>query len=241
MQAAQTLLISRRPKAPRLTRNQRLGAKTKPAQIRYQKRKLSGMCVRNGCSSKRERDRLHCREHLDLMSTVQRQRSLSRKEKGLCVNCGVRLQFWGVRCVVCRQRYTKNAHPLPLGARRALKHFREAERKMEIEQRQIAARCVIRKLLATGDIVGDSATALRLYAGIDNGQWRNGVEVARLMHISKERVRQLLYPSKVVVGKTLGRTVPWKPLRIKAARTAAEKSWKQPKWFQSWEDIRKSA
>jgi DNA-directed RNA polymerase sigma subunit (sigma70/sigma32) len=34
---------------------------------------------------------------------------------------------------------------------------------------------------------------LRLYAGVDDGQWRNYAEVGRLMRISRERVRQLLY------------------------------------------------
>ncbi|HKP37578.1 MAG TPA: hypothetical protein VJT71_12040 [Pyrinomonadaceae bacterium] len=133
-----------------------------------------------------------------------------RKSKGLCVYCGVRPQFWGVRCVICRQLFVKD--PLPYGAKKALRLYREAEKQFEIESRQVQARFSIRTLLATGDIRGDYAKALRLYAGVDDGQWRTYEQVGTLMHLSKERVRQLLEPSKRLLANVLGDKIPWKPL-----------------------------
>jgi hypothetical protein len=111
----------------------------------------------------------------------------------MCADCGEQPQFWGIRCLLCWQRFKKGAKTLPSGATRALRLYRDAERKLVIELRQANARFEIRKLLATGDIAGDQEKALRLYAGVDDGQWRNYAEVGRLMRISRERVRQLLY------------------------------------------------
>ena len=56
-------------------------------------------------------------------------------------------------------------HPLPFGARRALRLYREAEHEREREQIEVEARHAVRKLLASGDINGDAAKALGLYAG----------------------------------------------------------------------------
>jgi hypothetical protein len=111
-----------------------------------------------------------------------------------------------------------------------LRLYRKAERKFEIEQRQAQARCAIRKLLARRDLNGDHAKALRLYAGLDTDHWRTGVEVGKLMGISRERVRQLLYPSKVILAEMLGGNVPWKPLTPKPSASSQEKSWREPKW-----------
>jgi hypothetical protein len=96
-----------------------------------------------------------------------KERYNERIKKGLCIYCGMRPGFWGVRCVICRQRFAK--HPLPFGARRALRVYREAEEQHEVELRKVAARFVARKLLASGDINGQQAKVLRLYAGVDSG------------------------------------------------------------------------
>jgi hypothetical protein len=121
-----------------------------------------------------------------------------------------------VRCVICRQRFAKD--PLPIGARRALRLYREAEKQYRIEQIQIAARLAVRNLLATGELNGKSARAWRLYVGVDNGKWRTYLEVGRLMKMSKERVRQLLQPAKIKLARILGHDLPWKLVAEKRAR-----------------------
>jgi hypothetical protein len=97
-----------------------------------------------------------------------------------------------------------------------LRLYREAERLFELEQRQAHARFAIRKLLAAGEVTGDREKALRLYAGLDAGHWRTYQEVGRLMNLSKERVRQLLNPSKAILTRMLAGNVPWKSLIVKA-------------------------
>jgi hypothetical protein len=120
--------------------------------------------------------------------------------------CGERPQFWGVRCVICRQRFAK--HSLPFGARRALRLYHEAEEQYEAECKQAEARFAVRKLLARGEIKGNAAKALGLYAGVDDGKWRTYSEVGEAMHISKEWVRRLLAPAKVTLAPILGHHVP---------------------------------
>lgn len=188
------------------------------ARLQYQKRKTAGRCVYLGCPAKADPDHKYCQKHLARMSRVNRKRCEARKAQGVCIYCGIRPQFWGVRCLVCRQLFIKNRSALPVGARRALRIYREAEHLYELEQLQTNARFAIRKLLAAGDVTGDRKKALCLYAGLDTGRWRTYQEVGRLMQLSKERIRQLLHPSKVVLTKMLGGRVPWKPLVVENAR-----------------------
>jgi hypothetical protein len=146
--------------------------------------------------------------HLDEMSQRNKEQYQKRMRESRCIYCGERPPFWGVRCVICRQRFSKD--PLPCGARRALRLYRQAEKQYKAEQSQIEARFAIRKLLARGDINGKRAEALRWCTGVDDGKWRTYNEVAQLMNISKERVRQLLLPSKITLARILGHNVPWK-------------------------------
>jgi len=199
----------------------------------YRKRKARGACGISGCRSKPAEGRMHCRKHLGNMAKANRERVRERKANGLCIYCGERPQFWGVRCVICRQFFVKHTHALPWGARRALRLYREAERKLEIERRQTQARFAIRKLLATQMIAGDYARALRLYAGLDTGAWRSYRQVARIMRISKERVRQLLYASKIIVTEMLHGDVPWPPLAIKQPVSPQDKYWRRPRALNS--------
>jgi hypothetical protein len=110
---------------------------------------------------------MHCRKHLGSMSKANRQRVRERKAKGICIYCGERPQFWSVRCLICRQLLVKHKDALPWGARRALRLYRDAERRHQIEGQQTQARFAVRKLLATQTITGNYARALRLYAGVD--------------------------------------------------------------------------
>jgi hypothetical protein len=203
----------------------------------YAKRKAEGLCAYSGCRTLPEAGHVHCPRHLMLMARNNRARVLERKAKGLCIYCGERPQFWSVRCVICRQLFVRNKHSLPAGARRALRLYREAERKRELEQLQLQARFSIRKLLATGTIRGDYARALKLYTGLDDGAWRTYSQVAKVMHISKERVRQLLYPSKLILTEMLGGNTPWPPLSTKKPVSGKEKSWRRPRWLDSSADV----
>lgn len=180
----------------------------KDYQRRYDKRKAAGLCGATGCARKPDSGYAHCRRHLQYMSVRNKNRYHERSRVALCIYCGKRPRFWGVRCVICRQRFAK--HPLPFGARRALRLYREAEKRREAEQIEVEARYAVRKLLASGVINANAAKALRLYAGTDNGKWRTYSEVGQLMKISKERVRKLLLPSKVALSLTLGDRVPWR-------------------------------
>lgn len=160
------------------------------------------LCAYFGCDAKAAPGRRLCREHLDRMSEARRKSVQERRQQGRCIDCGERPQFWGLRCVICRQQRVKNADALPSGAARALRLYRDAQRRLAIEQFQTRARFEVRKLLATGDVRGPRAEALRLHTGADDCIWRTHAEVARLMDISRERVRQLLYPYKTILTAT---------------------------------------
>lgn len=174
----------------------------------YARRKGSGLCAYYGCTAKPEVDRQYCHKHLKSMSRRRKIVVSKRKNESLCVYCGLRPQFWSVHCVICRQRFCKD--PLPNGARRALRLYREAEEQFEIELIQVRARLDARKLLASGDLNRDQAKALSLFAGLDSAHWRSYGQVGRLMGLSKERVRQLLQPSKSTLALSLKERVPAK-------------------------------
>jgi hypothetical protein len=190
--------------------------KLRDYQVQYLKRKAAGLCTATGCPAKAEDRHTHCRKHLRLMSRRHRERYESRAREALCIYCGERPRFWGVRCIICRQKFAKN--PLPSGARRALRLYRQAEQQRDLEHLQVEARLAAWKLLATRDVTGKCARALRLYVGIDGGKWRTYEEVGQLMGISKERVRQLLRPSKMLLEGILGDRNPWKSVFQRRSR-----------------------
>lgn len=158
---------------------------------------------------------------------LKRQKKIvdDRKKKGLCTYCGERPQFWGWRCIICRQAKAKN--PLPFGARRALKLYREAESQFKRELLEAEARFEIRKLLATGGITGDYAKALRLYAAIDRGGFRTYDQVGKLMRLTKERIRQLLKPAKILLAEKLATGVPWKAVQGGPDHTFPRRAYKR--------------
>jgi len=178
----------------------------KPHQRQYRRRKAAGLCTQTGCGTKPEHGHTHCRKHLQKMSRDNKAQYQQRKRAGLCIYCGLRPQFWGVRCVICRQAFAKDS--LPVGARRALRLYREAEQKREREQLEVETRHAARMVLASGDIDGDAAEALRLYVGADDGKWRTYEQVGQRMKVSKEWIRKLLMPSKIILGHILGDRLP---------------------------------
>jgi hypothetical protein len=141
------------------------------------------------------------------MCKSNKERYVQRIQAAVCIYCGTRPPFWGVRCIICRQIFAKD--PLPFGARRALRLYRAAEKQSEVEHVQTEARRAVRKLLARGEIKGQRAEALRLYAGLDSGQWRTCVEVGKIMNTSKQNVHHLLLSSKATLANILGDGVPW--------------------------------
>src|SRR5260370_27063754 len=188
----------------------RLG-RVESSKATYEKRKANRLCAYGGCVAKSTRGHTRCRKHLQEMSNRNKEQYKRRMRAGLCTYCGMRPGFWGVRCVVCRQRFVKN--PLPFGARKALRLYREAESKRARERIQVEARHAVRKLLASGDTNGKNAKALRLYAGIDSGEGRTDKQGGQVMKIKKERVRQLLLPSKINFTPLLCDNFPWKPIQ----------------------------
>lgn len=99
---------------------------------------------------------------------------------------------------MCRQFFAKD--PLPSGAKRALREFREAERRREAEQVFKKRQRMIVELINTGKVTGKAAEALCLYTGIRTGKRRTYREVGKLMNLSGERVRQLLVCAKDVLA-----------------------------------------
>ena len=114
--------------------------------------------------------------------------------------------------MICREFLVNSKSSLPLGAKRALQLYQHGEAQREAERMHAQVRLAIRKLLASRRITGRQAIALSLYAGVDRHKLRSYSEVGQLMGIGKERVRQLLFPSKLILSEMLNGYVPWKPL-----------------------------
>jgi transcriptional regulator with XRE-family HTH domain len=186
--------------------------KAKQNKFNYRRRKVAGLCSYGHCPAKTEQGHTHCRKHLQAMSKRATKRRDERIAQGLCIYCGERPQFWGRTCIICRQLFAKD-DPLPRGAKRALRLYREAAARRLHEQIEKDARTAALELLSSKGVRGKQAEALRLYAGIDTGEWRTYDEVGHLMNISKERVRQLLAPSKLTLSLTLSDRVPWQSLQ----------------------------
>ena len=174
-----------------------------PRQLRYQKRRQAGLCCYGTCSAKAKDGRAFCTKHLRQMvshvSRIYKRRSAQR----LCFRCGVRPQFWGKRCVICRQLVARD--PLPRGARAALRKYRNRAAHCSREMRREIVRAAARELVAGGSLTGRQQEALRLYLGLEDNGWRTHGQVAELMNLSAERVRQLLLPSKAALAGSLGK------------------------------------
>lgn len=193
-------------------RSDRFGLrKAKRKTFRYRKRKATGLCTHGNCPTKAEPGHTHCRKHLQAMAERASRRRDERIARGLCLYCGERPQFWGRRCIICRQLFAKD--PLPSGARKALRLYREAEARSVPEQICREAQAEARNLLVSRMVNGKAALALRLYLGLDDGKWRSHGKVGELMNLSAERVRQMLAPSKRTLRARLSGRVPWRTLK----------------------------
>lgn len=171
-------------------------------------------CSYGTCRSRAVVDRMRCRKHLRQISRNVRERYNKKIDQGLCTYCGIRPRFWSVRCIICRQKFSKSL--LPNGARRALRLYREAEARQRTEAVRRDARIAAVNLIASGRLRDGHAEALRLYTGIDDGRSRTYEEVGEIMNLTRERVRQLLLPSKLALTNVLGETVPWQAVDRKS-------------------------
>lgn len=81
--------------------------------------------------------------------------------------------------------------------------YRELEAVSLLAAKRERIRVAGLKLLASDKLKVREAEALVLYLGLEENKWRTHGEVARLMKISSERVRQLLEPSKAALASSL--------------------------------------
>lgn len=179
-----------------------------PQQLRYQKRKQAGLCCYGRCPKKTKVGSTFCHSHLQRMLRQVTEIYKRRAEQKLCFRCGSRPQFWGKRCVICRQLVARD--PLPKGARTALRNFRELEAQSSREKNRETVRVAARKMIAERNLKGREEEALQLYFGLDDNGWRTHEQVAQLMHLTAERVRQLLLPSKAALTSLLREKGLWR-------------------------------
>lgn len=173
----------------------------------YVKRREAGLCTYGACPELPKEGHSQCPMHLQLMRNSEKERRNKRIAKGLCTRCGELPRFWGLKCVLCRQIVAGD--PLPAGARKALRQYRMEQAKQLQRSVEDDTRAAVIDLLSKGTVSGKHAEALRLYAGVKTHEWRTYEEVGKIMRLTKERVRQLLVPSKVMLSEQLSGRVPW--------------------------------
>lgn len=194
-----------------LTKSDKRNAKSRQWQRqKYLERTAAGLCSHGNCSAPSDLGHRQCQPHLRLMAKRARERIQQRKAQGLCVQCGKQPQFWGVRCIICRQLFAKN--PLASGARNALRKYRENERQTLLKQLEAETRAEVQEMIASNQVWGKKALALRLYVGLDGGERLTYQEIAELLHTTKQNVHQLIRPAKNLLHSKLSGRVPWAPL-----------------------------
>jgi DNA-binding XRE family transcriptional regulator len=108
-----------------------------------------------------------------------------------------------------------SSDPLPRAAKLALRKYRLQEtRRVEVECRH-NLRVAAREMIAQGHLNPREKEALVLALGLEDNDWRTHKQVAELMHLSVERVRQLLLPSRVALSEALKERFTW-PITGKA-------------------------
>ena len=162
------------------------------------------------CSERAAPGRHACRRHLRYAARQAAKIRAQRSAQGLCVSCGKRPQFWGIRCVICSELCARR--PLPGPALKAIRHYRRLKAQLEVIQIKERIEMASRVLLAKGFVSGKRAWALQLYIGLDKDEWRTYRQVAKIMKVSCERVRQLLAPSKAALEADLEDKIPWRQL-----------------------------
>lgn len=209
-------IVAKGPAANRCSWNRRRKDRVKTKSF-YVKRREASLCTYGNCTELPQEGRSQCPMHLQRMRSSERERRNGRIAKGLCSRCGELPKFWGLNCVLCRQMVA--ADPLPAGARKALRLYRIEQAKQLQRSIEDDTRAAVNDLLSKGTVCGKYAEALRLYVGLDTHEWRTYEQVGKIMRLTKERVRQLLLPSKIILSVQLSGRVPWP--------TKPSKSWSE--------------
>jgi hypothetical protein len=185
------------------------------------RRRLPGYC--HLCRKPSAPGRSLCARHLEYLVQAVQKRRKRLKEAGLCVDCGKRMAFATVRCLVCRANYVESA--LPLGTRKLVRQALEGER---LEDQ----RNVIREALAEHRDELDERLVLVLhwYYGLDGNQRQKPREIAKRLCISRERARQLEQKALGLIGikrpprsRRVERTVGGSSLEGKSAQLCNSK------------------
>jgi len=103
----------------------------------------------------------------------------------------------------------------------ALRKYRELEAQSLREDGRQSVKMAARQLVTAGNLTRREQEALRLYFGLEDNEWRTHEEVAHLMHLSIERVRQLLLPSKTALSLQFTEKVPWRTAKHTRKRHVA--------------------
>jgi len=177
-------------------------ATLKRKQAKYADRRQRGLCGYGNCGASPAPGRSKCKKHLKVMSARAKEQRAVRIVEGMCVTCGLRPKFWGRKCLVCRQRATNDL--FPKRALQAIRQFLDSEEARQQKTRDAALRASAKELLAPLNLGDRQQQALRLYLGLDGKDRRTYQQVGQLMQLSPERVRQLLLPSKRILGGKVG-------------------------------------
>lgn len=205
--AARSTIVSSKPSTHAGARHHDPG-QCERAKAHYQKKRAAGLCAYGTCEAQPEGKHVYCSRHLLRLRTQAKAARNYRVFRGLCVKCGKRPQFWSRWCILCR--LTIAQEPLPYGAKRALRTYRAGQAKQLQEQIERATRLAALRLLETQTVTGKRAEALRLYVGDGTRKKRRSyAEVARIMGITRERVRQLLLPSQKILASELSGRTEW--------------------------------
>lgn len=149
---------------------------------KYRRERLSkGLCEYFGCSNPHESGHTQCQKHLDNMLAASLARRAERIKAGSCIDCGIRPPFWGQRCIICRQNYTKD--PLPPGLKKALKKHRRLQ---VINARRAQAATALDKVRDER-----ARTILTMRHGLEDGIDRTLEEIAPRFGVTRERIRQI--------------------------------------------------
>lgn len=100
--------------------------------------------------------------------------------------------------------------PLPGGARPAQSKSRERDQQRPVEARRETVRIAARELIARGGLTENEKEAVRLYFGLEDNRWRTLEQVAQLMHVTAQRIHQLLLPSKTILASSMMAKAPWR-------------------------------
>lgn len=129
-----------------------------------------------------------CTRHLKRLLRYTEMRRSQRIKAKLCIDCANMPQFWGLRCVICRQRHSVGV--LPPGARKALAKYRQRDTvAVRVQQAQVA---VDRLKTYNPRLISPHAVEiLTMRHGLSDHIDRTLEEVGAAFSVTRERIRQI--------------------------------------------------